>query len=125
MAEELMRHHRAMEQIAANTAIIEKVKTNVEITVITKAAELENERKCLELRVQKLETYESLKKKGLSDNRILLMFPSLSDFTETSTPKGVKDIDFVDASPSTNSGIPNEVETRTEGTKTDASDMED
>jgi hypothetical protein len=76
---EIQRHNHAMETIARTTA----AKTNLEIGVITKSGELNNERKSLELGLQKFSTYESLKKKGVSDGLIIQMFPSLEEFIDT------------------------------------------
>jgi hypothetical protein len=75
-AAEILRHNCAMECIAESTANIETTKTNVKIGVIS----LDNEQKSLELTLQKHETYMSLKAKGMSDKRILIVFPSLAEF---------------------------------------------
>jgi hypothetical protein len=79
-AKEIQRHNKTMEEIAQSTAIIDSTKTNIEIGIITKAASIDNERKSLELSMHKLEIYESLKAKGMPDDRILHLFPNLAEF---------------------------------------------
>jgi hypothetical protein len=79
-SQEISRHNIAMEHIANNTASIEAKKKELEIIFFTKSAELDNEKK--ELKVQKFQTYEALKAKGISNERILSMFPSLQEFVE-------------------------------------------
>jgi hypothetical protein len=79
---EISRHNKAMERIAETTADLEYKKTAIEIGFITKSSEIENEKKMLELKIKKFETYEALKAKGMKNNRIKIMFPNLMEFME-------------------------------------------
>jgi hypothetical protein len=81
-ATEVRRHNKAMETIAQSTATIETTKKNLEIGVLTKAAALDNEKKEFELKMQRFNTYEEMKKKGITDARIFTLFPSLKEFGE-------------------------------------------
>jgi hypothetical protein len=58
-------------------------KKNIEISAIVRSANIDNEKKGLELKIQKWNTYQELKEKGLTDIRIARFFPALKDFIET------------------------------------------
>jgi hypothetical protein len=77
---EVRRHNQTMEEIAQSTAHIEKTKKTLEIGIITKSAELDNQKKSLELKIKEYETYEKLKGKGMDDKRIMELFPVLKQF---------------------------------------------
>jgi hypothetical protein len=81
-AAEVRRHNKAMEDIAMSTAMIEKTKKDLEIGVMAKTAIIDNERKNLDFKLHKLEKFEELKAKGLSNLRIATMFPSMKEFME-------------------------------------------
>jgi hypothetical protein len=78
--DENRRHNRAMEDIAYTTVRMEKEKVNLEMLAIAKASQLDNKKKELELKIQKYNTYLSLKKKGMSDQRIIELFPAFDEF---------------------------------------------
>jgi hypothetical protein len=79
-ADEVRRHNRAMESIALTTADIEKTKKNIEMGAIAQSAQVDFEKKSLELRIQKWNTFTKLKDRGMTDSHIIQFFPALKEF---------------------------------------------
>jgi aspartyl-tRNA synthetase len=79
-AEEVRRHNRAMENIVLSTVQIEKSKKEIEITAIAQSAQLDNDKKSLESRIQKWNTYVDLRDKGMPNEKFVKFFPDLQEF---------------------------------------------
>jgi hypothetical protein len=75
-----------MKNIALSTVQIEKTKKEIEITAIAQSAQLDNDKKSLEFRIQKWNTYVDLRDKGMSNEKIVKFFPDLQEFIEFIEP---------------------------------------